>query len=250
MNGQFDIKNSKSKIDSALVIFAKAPVPGQVKTRLCPPLTPDEAATLQGTLVLDVVEKSRSVERQMARYLACSPSQEHPFFKVMEGRHGLRLLDQQGDDLGARMAGVFAELFQAGYQPVVMVGTDVPAMPSGVLLEARDALARHDVVLGPAEDGGYFLIGLKKPAPELFKDIPWSTGEVRALTLKKAAALGLTVAELAANRDLDRVEDLTALAQMVPAAKAKAQAGPISMRTAGVLKMLVERIRERKKSEG
>lgn len=249
MSEKLNTKHStlNTAASAALVIFAKAPVPGQVKTRLCPPLTPDEAATLQGTLVLDVVEKSRSVERQMERYLACSPSSEHPFFKVMEGRHGLRLLEQRGDDIGARMAGVFAELFQAGHRPVVMVGTDVPAMPSGVLLEARDLLGRHDVVLGPAEDGGYFLIGLTKPTPELFRGIPWSTGDVRALTLKKAAALGLTVAELASNRDLDRVEDLTVLAQMAPTGKAKGQGGPISMRTAGVLKALVDRIKERQK---
>jgi rSAM/selenodomain-associated transferase 1 len=165
----------------------------------------------------------------------------------MEGRHGLRLLDQKGDDIGCRMAGVFEELFEAGHKPVVMVGTDVPAMPSGILLEARDRLATHDVVLGAAEDGGYFLIGLRKPVPELFRDIPWSTGEVRALTLKKAAALGLTVAELSMQRDIDRVEDLIALAQMVPAGKAKGQGGPISMRTAGVLKTLMDRIKERQK---
>jgi len=250
MNGQFNIKNSKFKIDSALVIFAKAPIPAQVKTRLCPPLTPDEAATLQGTLVLDVVEKSRTVERQMDRYLACSPSREHPFFKVMEGRHGLRLLDQAGDDIGARMAGVFEELFRAGYQSVVMVGTDVPALQAALFLEALKLLDGHDLVLGPAEDGGYFLIGMKRLLPELFREIPWSTPEVRALTLNKAASLGLNVAQLAMNRDIDRVEDLLAVAQMVPSGKGKGQAGPISARTAGVLKTLVERLKERQKYEG
>lgn len=250
MTDQLNTKNSTLATRPALVIFAKAPIPGQVKTRLCPPVTPDEAATLQGTLVLDVIEKSRTAERQMDRYLACSPSREHPFFKVMEGRHGLRLLDQVGTDIGARMAGVFEELFRAGYQSVVMVGTDVPALQAAVFLDALTLLGGHDLVLGPAEDGGYFLIGMKRPLPELFREIPWSTAEVRALTLTKAAALGLSVAQLPMSRDIDRVVDLLALAQMVPSGKGKGQAGPISSRTAGVLKTLAERLKERQKDEG
>jgi rSAM/selenodomain-associated transferase 1 len=228
-----------------LVIFGKAPIPGQVKTRLCPPLTGDEAATLQGTLVLDVVERSRAVERQLDRFLACSPSREHPFFKVMEGRHGVKLLDQVGPDVGARMAQVFEELFKLGYRKVVMVGTDVPTLQPSSLLEAHKLLDDHDLVLGPAQDGGYFLIGLTRPIPDLFQDIPWSTDQVRALTLKKAEALGLKVAQLAMGRDLDTVEDLTALASLVPSGKGKGQPGPISARTAGVFRMLAERLRSR-----
>jgi rSAM/selenodomain-associated transferase 1 len=235
----------KQQADTALVIFAKAPIPGQVKTRLCPPLTGDEAATLQGTLVLDVVERSRTVERQMDRFLACSPQKEHPFFKIMEGRHGIRTLDQIGDDIGSRMAGVFDELFGLGYRRVIMVGTDVPTLQPAVFVEAQQSLAKHDLVVGPAQDGGYFLIGMTKPLPQLFQDIPWSTGEVMALTLKKAAALGLTVAQLAVGRDLDRVDDLLAFASQVPSGKGKGQSGPISTRTAGVLLTLAERLRSR-----
>src|SRR5919106_2141922 len=93
----------------ALVLFAKAPIPGEVKTRLCPPLTPDEAASLHGSFVLDALERSRATK--LDRFLACSPSSEHVFFKVLGERQGVRLIDQKGDDLGARMAAAFQTVF-------------------------------------------------------------------------------------------------------------------------------------------
>ncbi|MBI3603234.1 MAG: DUF2064 domain-containing protein, partial [Nitrospirae bacterium] len=108
---------NRNSPNSALVIFAKAPIPGLVKTRLCPPLTPDEAATLQGSLVLDVAERSRSASR-LDRFLACTPSREHVFFKILEERQGLTLIDQVGDDLGSRMGRAFQEVFAKGYKRV------------------------------------------------------------------------------------------------------------------------------------
>src|SRR6185436_20320798 len=96
---------------AALVIFAKAPIPGQVKTRLCPPLTPDEAATMHGSFVLDTLERTRAAVSKFRlsvdRYLACAPSSTLAFFKIMEERHAVRLLDQEGDELDARMNRVF-----------------------------------------------------------------------------------------------------------------------------------------------
>jgi len=226
----------------ALVVFGKAPIPGQVKTRLCPPLTPDEAATLQGSLVLDVVERARAAAKS-GRYdcvFACAPSRDHVFFKVLEDRQGLRLLDQIGDDLGARMHRTFQELFERGYQQVVMVGTDVPTLPGSTFGAAFRALQDHDLVLGPALDGGYYLIGLNRPAPDLFAGIPWSTDQVAALTRKKAEGLGLKTALLSPYRDLDRLEDLQALI-----GEAKSASKTFSPRTAGVLHTLAERLRSR-----
>ena len=96
---------------AALVIFAKAPIPGEVKTRLCPPLTPDEAATLHGSFVLDMLERTKfavaKLQLPFHRYLACAPSSELVFFKIMEERQGVRLLDQVGEDLGQRMHRTF-----------------------------------------------------------------------------------------------------------------------------------------------
>jgi len=222
--------------DAALVIFGKAPIPGQVKTRLCPPLTPDEAATLQGSLVLDVVERSRAVTRQVDRFLACAPSRAHVFFKILEERQGVRLIDQVGEDLGRRMDQAFQEVFALGYQRVVLVGTDVPTLSASSYGQALGLLSAHDLVLGPSLDGGYYLIGLKKPAPDLFTDIPWSTDQVCALTSKKAEALGLKTALLPVCRDLDTVDDLLALAPL---------AGGLSSRTAGVIQMLAGRLKSR-----
>src|SRR5574338_382878 len=125
----------REKGSAALVIFAKAPIPGQVKTRLCPALTEDEAATLHGSFVLD----------------------------------------QQGEDLGPRMQQAFDSLFSRGYRQVCLVGTDVPSLPLTHYRDAIGSLAQHDLVIGPARDGGYYLIGLTKPCPALFTAIPWST---------------------------------------------------------------------------
>jgi rSAM/selenodomain-associated transferase 1 len=235
---------------AALVVFAKAPVPGQVKTRLCPPLTPDEAATIHGSFVLDTVERTKAaIDRfklPVDRFLACAPSSTHPFFKILEARHGVRLIDQEGDDLGQRMAGVFDWLFAQGYRSVVLVGTDVPSLPIEEYRRAFDLLESHDLVVGPALDGGYYLLGLTRPAPALFTDIPWSTGDVRRITEEKARSLGLTIALTALWRDIDTIDDLTDLidANRLDAAKPKPQR-IFSSRTTGALQLIAERLRLR-----
>jgi len=150
---------------AALVIFAKAPIPGEVNTRLCPPLTPDEAATLHGSFVIDMLERTKlavaTLQLSFHRYLACAPSSELVFFKIMEERQGVRLLDQVGEDLGQRIHRTSVDLFAKGYKQVIIVGTDVPTLPLSVYQDAFAMLGRSDVVLGPALDGGYYLIGLK-----------------------------------------------------------------------------------------
>ena len=148
----------KQPASTALVIFAKAPIPGEVKTRLSPGLTEDEAATLHGSFVLDTLERTKAAVQKFKlpvdRFLACAPSSTHVFFKIMEARHGVTLLDQQGDDLGARMAQAFATLFARGYRHIVVVGTDVPSLPLTHYRDAVQSLTRHDLILGPATDGG------------------------------------------------------------------------------------------------
>lgn len=233
---------SAPRSESALIIFAKAPIPGQVKTRLCPPLTPDEAASLHGSVVLDMLERSRGAA-SMDRFLACSPSSDHVFFKILEERHGIRLLTQIGEDLGARMARAMAEVFASGYRQVLVIGTDLPTLPGPVFGDALKLLATHDLVLGPALDGGYYLVGLRKPAPELFAGVPWSTDRVLSATRDRAAALGLTTALLPVRRDLDTVEDLAALIEDTGVAGGtKARGNALSPRTAGVLRLLASRL--------
>lgn len=233
---------------SALVIFAKAPIPGQVKTRLCPPLTPDEAATLHGSFVLDTLERTKiaAVKLPIDRYLACAPSVTHVFFKIMEERHGVKLIDQVGDNLGARMNQAFTVLFMQGYRRVILIGTDVPTLPLDQLKLAFASLENHDLVLGPALDGGYYLIGLKRPAPELFVDIPWSTDQVLRLTQEKATAFGLTTVLLEPWRDVDTLADLQALIDACNAETKKPKNDRVfSSRTVGVLQTLAKRLHSR-----
>jgi rSAM/selenodomain-associated transferase 1 len=252
---------SRPRADDALVLFAKAPIPGQVKTRLCPPLTDDEAASLHGSFVLDALERSaqaaiRGVAKQAPRFdrfVACSPSSEHVFFKILEERHGVRLIDQMGDDLGGRMEHALADMFRIGYQRCVIVGTDLPALPGAVYEEAFGLLARHDLVLGPSLDGGYYLIGLSRTAPEIFREIPWSTPDVLTLTQTKAHALGLNVALLQPQRDVDTIDDVLSLirdaglnnAQGAVGKSNKAPASFLSKRTAGALQLIGSRLKER-----
>ena len=244
------IPESLQQQDIALVVFAKAPIPGQVKTRLCPPLTPDEAATVHGSFVLDTLERTRTAVSKyrlpVDRYLACAPSSTLPFFKIMEERQAVRLLDQEGDDLGARMDRAIVALFARGYHRVVIVGTDVPSLPLEHYQQAVHLLDGLDVVLGPALDGGYYLIGLKQPVPALFHDIPWSTDRVLAHTKEKAAGLGLSLGVLPEWRDIDTIEDLNLLieASQLDARKPK-QEQSFSQRTAGALQLLAKRLRSR-----
>lgn len=237
-------------MSAALVMFAKAPIPGQVKTRLSPALTEDEAATLHGSFVLDTLERTKAAAGKFKlpidRFLACAPSSSHVFFRIMEARHGVALLDQQGDDLGARMHQVFASLFAQGYQRVCLVGTDVPSLPLTHYRDAVEALMRHDLVIGPASDGGYYLIGLTQPRPDLFTSIPWSTDHVMALTQQKAVGAGLKIALLPTWSDVDTIDDLQALIDESAADKKRPkQERVFSMRTAGTLELLAKRLRTR-----
>lgn len=258
---------SIQRSEAALVLFAKAPIPGQVKTRLCPPLTPDEAAGLHGSFVLDALEQSRraaklargkSAQGSLDRFVACAPSPAHVFFKILEEREGVRLIHQIGDDLGARMEQAFKALFAMDYQRVLLVGTDLPTLPASVYMQALSLLSDHDLVLGPSLDGGYYLIGLKRPAPDLFAGMPWSTDRVLALTQKKADTLGLKTALLPPCRDVDTIDDLLALIHEAGLeARGTRQGGKtlarspsplvpsLSVRTAGVLRLLAGRLSSR-----
>lgn len=235
---------------TALVVFAKAPIPGQVKTRLCPPLTPDEAATLHGSFVLDTLERTKlaatALKLPFDRYLACAPAATHVFFKIMEERHGVKVTDQVGDDLGARMNQAFEATFKKGYKHVLIIGTDVPTLPLDHLKQALALLDSHDLVLGPALDGGYYLIGLKRMAPELFAGIPWSTDQVLKRTQEKAVSLGLKTAQLEPWRDVDTLADLQTLIDAANADNRKPKnERTFSSRTAGVLETLAKRLRSR-----
>ncbi len=155
----------------------------------------------------------------------------------------MKLIDQVGADLGARMNQAFQRLFAQGYRQVVLIGTDVPTLPLDHFKQALLALENHDLVLGPALDGGYYLIGLKRMAPELFVDMPWSTDQVLRLTQEKAATIGLKASLIQPWRDVDTLADLEALIQACTAEAKKPKNDRVfSSRTTGVLQALAKRL--------
>jgi rSAM/selenodomain-associated transferase 1 len=195
----------------ALVVMAKVPEAGQVKTRLCPPLTPDEAASLARCFLLDRVEQLGEVADSDAM-VAFAPRERAADMRALVPA-SVRLVPQAGADLGARLDRVLTDLLAEGYRAAIAVDADSPTLPTMYLrracAELRDGAA--DVVVGPCDDGGYYLIGLRVPMPALFADMPWSTSAVTAETLVRARRLGLRLALLPSWFDVDRAADLARL---------------------------------------
>jgi hypothetical protein len=190
------------------IIFAKEPVPGQVKTRLTPPLHPEDACRLYRCFLEDILEGMARLPG-MAMALAYTPAAAGDFFRGLAPA-AMRLVPQEGQNLGERQARAFAWGFAAGFETVLLRGSDTPDLPGAILLEAVAQLAAGParVVLGPSPDGGYYLMGLKAPCPELFEGLAWSTGAVLADTLSRARALGLQVHLLPSWPDIDTYADL------------------------------------------
>ena len=195
----------------ALAAMAKAPIAGAVKTRLCPPLRPDEAAELARCFLQDRVEQLGAVPAG-DRLVAFTPPEAAALVRALVPPE-VRVVPQQGADLGARMSRLLAMLLAEGYAGALVLGTDTPTLPTACLTEAAAVLGqgRADVVLGPSEDGGYYLIGLTTPAPALFVDMPWSTAAVCEETLRRARAAGYRVVVLPTWFDVDRIADLARL---------------------------------------
>lgn len=191
-----------------LILFTRYPEPGRTKTRLIPVLGAHGAAALQRRM-------SEAIVTRMAEFAADYPvSQEIRYAdgnqQAMEAwlSSGIPCLDQGEGDLGDRLHRAFAQAFAQGAQAVVVIGADCPGLSPALFAQAFGALEGHDLVLGPALDGGYYLVGLNRPAPSLFAKIPWGDGEVLAATLKQAQALELATHMLEPLADVDRPEDL------------------------------------------
>ncbi len=196
---------------SAVAIMAKAPRPGQVKTRLCPPLSHAEAAELYRCFLLDKIAQVNALQK-VAPVVSYSPVDSKPSFEDLAPSHFM-LIPQRGDDLGARILSTFDRLFCQGYTQVMVIDSDTPTLPTAYLEQALmlTAAPRNDVVLGPTEDGGYYLIGLRRSHTELFAGMPWSTSQVFPETMRRSEQNGLTVACTAGWYDVDIPDDLTRL---------------------------------------
>lgn len=190
--------------------MARHPEPGRVKTRLARAFGAEAAAALYRAFVGDLAERLSALPYAVT--WAVDPP-DAPFETVVPGA---RFRGQDGADLGERMARAFAAEFAAGEGPVAVIGTDTPHLPAEALAGAAAALGRDaDVVIGPALDGGYYLLGLTAPAPALFSGIPWSTDAVLAATLARARMLGLRTHLLPETFDVDEPTDVARLLDLL-----------------------------------
>ena len=193
---------------NVLIVFVKEPRPGTVKTRLLPALDPESAAELYRALAEEEIHQTAPRGGEYTRLFFYAPPSSPE--AMSEWLPGETLLAQQGADLGARMAAAFEEAFRRGARRAAVIGTDVPWLTRGRVAEAFGALDEHDAVLGPTTDGGYYLLALDRPRPEVFRGIAWSTASVLASTVERAAGLGLRVQMLGELPDIDTIEDLRA----------------------------------------
>ena len=205
----FQCSADSPNIDSVhLAIFARAPQPGAVKTRLIPALGAAGAARLARSLTCNAVRLGVAFAPGKMT-LWCAPDTQHRFFRALRARCRIKLRSQLGADLGARMANAFAA--QRG--PLLLIGTDSPALKIEHLFAASEALhVGHDAVFIPAHDGGYVLVGLRTAQPRLFEDIDWGSDRVMAQTRERLCETGLRWIEPLTLWDVDQAADLQRLA--------------------------------------
>jgi len=217
----------KSDRAEAVVLMAKAPIAGRVKTRLCPPLDPRESARLYACMLGDTAAEMSSLAR-VRRYLFLDPPESvdtlrHPPFSAFEP------FPQDGRDLGDRMHDGAATAFRHGARRVVIVGADCPSLSAGTVRRAfRELSTGASVVFGPSADGGYYLIGLSSPDERLFRGFRWSSAEVLRNAAARCRILSAPFSFLPPKRDVDSGEDLLALREW-----ARTHARPACPRTRG-----------------
>jgi rSAM/selenodomain-associated transferase 1 len=185
--------------------MAKAPLPGQVKTRLCPPLAPEQAAALAEAALADTLAA-----------VAWTPARRHVL--VLDGEPGpwlpagFEVIAQRGHGLAERLASATRDVGET----LVFLGMDTPQVTRALLCDALDRLAEHDAILGPTTDGGYWTIGLREPDPSVFEDVPMSSDATAAAQRARLDQLGLATAELELLHDVDTFDDATQVAVLAP----------------------------------
>jgi rSAM/selenodomain-associated transferase 1 len=192
--------------DCAILVFSKAPVVGQVNTRLVPYITAEQAASLHEELTHDRLRMCTTADLCDVE-LWCSPDTRHPFFFDCRQRYGVQLQTQNGNDLGERMSAALQTML-GRYKKIIIIGTDAPALDIDTIDAVVNQLEHSDIVLVPAEDGGYVLLGASKHHQDLLVDVPWGTEGVLASTVRNIERLGLSYSLLGECWDVDRPEDL------------------------------------------
>jgi hypothetical protein len=191
-----------------LVVVAKAPQPERVKTRLFPIFTPEEATSLYRCFIADRM-KEISLLEGIDLAISYTPADSQEFFTRFKS-NGFQLFPQRGKDLGQRLHNIFVDKLQQGYQAVSIIDSDTPDLPRAIVQQSFQLLGSNgvDAVFGPCHDGGYYLVGMRQPHPELFQDIAWSTETVLQETLAQAETFGIRAKLLERWNDLDTFEDL------------------------------------------
>lgn len=190
-----------------MLIFAKYPEPGAVKTRMVPPLSPDEAAALHRASLLTICERVHWLN-QYEIIVVGTPDERVIDLSRLVADTVTECRPQGDGDLGQRLASATDRALGDGADGVILLGADSPTLPARVLADAATNLIRHDAVLGPTDDGGYYLLGLRQPQPALFERIDWGGAHVADQTRERATAAGLDLHELPSWYDLDRFDDL------------------------------------------
>ena len=235
----------------AIGVMAKAPQPGLAKTRLCPPLAPAQAAALSAAFLRDITENIALAAQSapIAGCIAYAPSGAEACFDGHLACGTARVLadgsppmppDVQG--FGRSLLHAAQAMFAMGFAAVCLVNADSPTLPTAILAAAARALLAPDerVVLGPAEDGGYYLLGMQRPHSHLFADIAWSTDHVAAATRARATALGLEVVTLPTWYDVD---DAASLARLIDEVHEVASVGGLVPYAAPATTDLLDRIK-------
>lgn len=196
-------------MSTAIIVFAKAPVPGLAKTRLAPALGEACAAALAERMLRHALEQAVAANVGPVE-LCAAPDASHPALQAAAAEHGVRLTEQGTGDLGLRMHRAFARSLMH-HGRVLLIGTDAPSLDAGVLRQAASALQDHDAVFLPALDGGYALVGQRRADPRWFTDMRWSHDRVMQDTRERLRAAGVRWAELPAVADIDEPADLVHL---------------------------------------
>lgn len=201
--------------EAAIVIMAKLPQAGKSKTRLCPPMQPAQAAMLAEALLLDTLAFV-AILNDVRLAVAITPGEAISYFDRIAPA-GTLLLPVAGKHLGECLSQAMGHMFDLGYSQVLALNADGPSLPPAYLSQVIWALERHDLALGPTQDGGYYTIGMRRLHPALFRNIAWGTDQVLAQTLNIAAASGLSTFLAPPWYDIDTIQYLQRLQASLPA---------------------------------
>lgn len=224
-----DSRSRRASLRDQVIVFTRYPEPGKTKTRLIPALGPEGAATVQRQMTEHTLARIRELAKK--RSVSVEVRYEGGSRRLMRRWLGqdLSYCRQGGGDLGARLNRAFCDAFAAGMERVVIMGADCPGLTGEIIERALAALEQSDVVLGPALDGGYYLIGLRRPIPDLFANVSWGTAEVLEQTRRIINRIGLSSVLLEPLGDVDRPEDLPVWEREVQRLAARGPLLPISI---------------------